>query len=94
MSAEDIPYVKVIDDYGWATSLVTTKCTSISSANALHASIPDLLFPISSLAGSKKSQWLAPGKGNIPFPLEQVSRVLEANTCAPTLISFHDSLYK
>ena len=61
MSAEDIqilpgPNVKVIDVYGKATSQVTTEDTGINSADALHASIPALLFLLSSFTGSKKKK--------------------------------------
>lgn len=74
MSAEDIqilpgPNIKVVDVYGKATSQVTTEDTGINSADALHASIPALLFLVSSFTGSKKkkSQLLVSRKWNLPF---------------------------
>ena len=73
MSAEDIqilpgPNIKVIDVYGRATSQVTTKDIGINSADAMHASIPALLFSLSSFTDSKKkSQLLVSRKPNLPF---------------------------
>lgn len=86
MSAEDIqilpgPNVKVIDVYGKATSQVTTEDTGINSADALHASIPALLFLLSSFTGSKKkkkSQLLVSRKQNLPF-LSGITRPCPGN---------------
>lgn len=61
MSAEDIqilpgPNIKIIDVYGRATSQVTTEDIGINSADAMHASIPALLFLLSSFTGSNKKK--------------------------------------
>lgn len=90
MSAEDIqilpgPNIKVVDVYGKATSQVTTEDTGINSADALHASIPALLFLVSSFTGSKKKITVTSIKEmESSFFLESLAHVLEANTCSLT----------
>lgn len=100
MSAEDIqilpgPNIKVVDVYGKATSQVTTEDAGINSADALHASIPALLFLVSSFTGSKKKITVTSIKEmESSFFLESLAHVLEANTCSLTWISFYGSWNK